>query len=701
MFVPPDSRPGTATGRDLTYDPGHPRQPPGTQDRDRPAAARGALPVRLVVRQLPAPVIALVLAGFLAASLGGLAPATGWTAIGTGLDAVPPGAWVLALALAALSHLAAAHYDPAARALAAPGAPVTRLSQGTLRRGGLLAAVLSQAAGFGLLTGTLVRVRMMPGLGLADALRQSAAVAALFLAGWAVLALAALTVLPLPPGAGPRAATVQDLAPLALAPLALGLAGLCLMRPALRLPRGRRVQPPPLRITAAVLAITATDLGAAAASLWQLLPAGVADPATFAMAFLIAYGAGILSGIPGGAAAFDVTLVALLSGTAPPDPGLLAALLGWRLIYHGLPGALCLIPLARGPGSAAPPAVGLAPLVPPPAGTALDRLLHAAPRAEAGLAREGAMLALADRGTTLPQALARATPNALVQIGDALSGPEDAVPARLARAARDAGLVPVLYKVGDATARAARLQGWVAQPLALEAFLDPAAFDPRADGFGQLRRKLRQAAKAGVTVTPADPDALPMDDLAAVAAAWAAHHGGAERGFSMGRFDPVYVARQQVWIARRGDRAVGFVTFHAGGAERTLDLVRIAPDAPDGTGHALVTAAIRGAAADGIPRLSLAALPHPRLADRLARLGLPAPGAGLAQFKRAFAPDWETLWIAAPGWPALVLTAAEIARAVHRADRVTGHAPGTGTATHDPAPEDTDLTVVLSASPSS
>ncbi len=359
--------------------------------------------------------------------------------------------------------------------------------------------------------------------------------------------------------------------------------------------------------------------------------------------------------------------MALLSGTAPPDPGLLAALLGWRLIYHGLPGALCLIPLARGPG--APQATtGLVPLAPPPAGTALDRLLHAAPRAEAGLARQGGLFALSDPGTTLPQALARTTPNCLVQISDALSGPEDAVPARLSQAARDAGLIPVLYKAGDATARAARLRGWTAQPLALEAFLDPATFDPRAEGLGQLRRKLRHAEKAGVTVASADPGALPLPDLSALAAAWAAHHGGAERGFSMGRFDPAYVARQQVWIARRGDRPVGFVTFHAGAAERTLDLVRIAPDAPDGTGHALVAAAIRSAAADGIPRLSLAGLPHPRLAARLERLRLPAPGAGLAQFKRAFAPDWETLWIAAPGWPALALAAAEIARAVHNPD---------------------------------
>jgi phosphatidylglycerol lysyltransferase len=454
-------------------------------------------------------------------------------------------------------------------------------------------------------------------------------------------------------------------------------------------------------VTASVLGITALDLGAAAASLWCLMPAGIADPATFAMAFLIAYGAGILSGIPGGAAAFDVTLVALLSGAGTPDPALLAALLGWRLIYHGLPGALCLIPLARGPGRALAPSASLAPLAPPPTGTALDRLLHTAPRAEAGLARQGGMLAIADRGTTLPQALVRATPNALVQIGDALSGPEDAVPARLSRAARDAGLIPVLYKVGDATARAARLQGWVAQPLALEAFLDPAAFDPRAEGFGQLRRKLRQAEKAGVTVTRADPDALPATALAALTATWAAQHGGCERGFSMGRFDPDYVARQQVWIAHRDGAPLGFVTFHDGAAERTLDLVRIAPDAPDGTGHALVTAAIRRAAADGIPRLSLAALPHPRLAARLARLGLPAPGAGLAQFKRAFAPDWETLWIAAPGWPALALAAAEITRAVHRPDPIHGTAPGVARCAGPAEGEDTDLPEVLSASPSS
>ncbi|MCU0908236.1 MAG: phosphatidylglycerol lysyltransferase domain-containing protein [Rhodobacteraceae bacterium] len=645
----------------------------------RPDRTPRAAAVRIALRQLPAPLIALGLAVVLMTGPGGLSPATGWTAIGAGLDAVPPAIWGLALVLAAISHLAAAHYDLAARALAQPGSAVARLSRGTVRRGGLVASVLAQAAGFGLLTGTLARLRMLPGLSLTDALRQSVTVAALFLAGWATLALGALAVLPLPPGAatgpGSLAATAQALAPWALVPAALGAAALCLLRPALPLPRGRRLRPPSLRVAGGVLAITALDLGAAAASLWLLIPTGTVDPATFALAFLLAYGAGILSGIPGGAAAFDVTLVALLSGNAPPDPGLIAALLGWRLIYHGLPGALCLLPLARGPGTTAAPATGLSPLAPPAPGSAPDRALHTAPRAEAGLARQGGLLALSDPASTLPQALARTTPNCLVQIGDALSGPEDAVPARLSRAARDAGLVPVLYKVGDATARAARLHGWTAQPLALEAFLDPRSFDPGAQGLGQLRRKLRQADKAGVTVALADPDALPLADLSALAAAWAAHHGGGERGFSMGRYDPAYVARQQVWIARHGDRPVGFVTFHAGAAERTLDLVRIAPGAPDGTAHALVAAAIRGAAADGIPRLSLAGLPHPQLAARLERLGLPAPAAGLAQFKRAFAPDWEVLWLAAPGWPALVLAAAEIARAVHRPDRLPAPLP--------------------------
>jgi phosphatidylglycerol lysyltransferase len=135
----------------------------------------------------------------------------------------------------------------------------------------------------------------------------------------------------------------------------------------------------------------------------------------------------------------------------------------------------------------------------------------------------------------------------------------------------------------------------------------------------------------------------------------------------MGRFAPFYVGAQRVWLARAGGRIVAFATFHEGGAEWVLDLMRWDAGAPDGTMHALVARATGDAAGAGVGRVSLAALPCPPRCGPARRLFLRLGGAeGLARFKSAFAPRAETLYIAAPSWPALGLALADILRAVHR-----------------------------------
>ncbi|NHX28064.1 hypothetical protein HA397_29465, partial [Escherichia coli] len=73
----------------------------------------------------------------------------------------------------------------------------------------------------------------------------------------------------------------------------------------------------------------------------------------------------------------------------------------------------------------------------------------------------------------------------------------------------------------------------------------------------------------------------------------------------------------------------------------------------------------------GVARLSLAAvpfdgpLPDPRLERLRARL-TPAQSSGLRRFKAAFAPNWETLYIAGPSPLALSVAGAEISREILR-----------------------------------
>jgi phosphatidylglycerol lysyltransferase len=196
--------------------------------------------------------------------------------------------------------------------------------------------------------------------------------------------------------------------------------------------------------------------------------------------------------------------------------------------------------------------------------------------------------------------------------------------------------------------------------VAAEAWLCPAQFSPAGPARAGLRRKLRRAGLAGVSIT-AVTGPLPQAEMARVAAQWTAAHGG-ERGFSMGRWCPQYVAGQRVFLARHEGRVIAFVTLHDGLDEWTLDLLRSLPGCPDGTMYALLAAAIDAARAAGIPRLSLATVSR---AQHGRRAGYRADG-GLARFKTAFAPRWEPLYLCAPAWWALGIVAADIARAVFR-----------------------------------
>ena len=133
--------------------------------------------------------------------------------------------------------------------------------------------------------------------------------------------------------------------------------------------------------------------------------------------------------------------------------------------------------------------------------------------------------------------------------------------------------------------------------------------------------------------------------------------------------------RQQVFCAYQDGRLIGFVSFHQTLCELCLDLVRIAPDAPDGAAHALIVRALDHAKHYAIPQLSLAAVPIPENPNAPRTLNLiskvtAAPG--LRQFKASFAPRWQPLYAAAPTVLAMIIGLIDVAQAVNRAPNVVG-----------------------------
>ncbi|SDE09395.1 phosphatidylglycerol lysyltransferase domain-containing protein [Limimaricola pyoseonensis] len=580
---------------------------------------------RLLVRLLPPAALALCL-WLLADRLGQMELGEVLPA----LKSLSAGQWLAALGFTGISLWALGQYDVVLHRAMGTGVDPSRA-----RAAGMRAMAIAQTVGFGSLSGALVRWRSLPDCDLWQVTRLSVFVSLSFLVALGLLSGIAVLVVE---GHVLPAAALAVLV-LMLAPRLPVLPGLPLMRSgtALRL-----------------IGWTAIDTFAAAAVLWVLLPEGCEiGLMPMIAAYLVALGAGLLSQSPGGVGAFELCLLAVMPEL--PEAGLLTAMIGYRIVYHLLPALLALALLIRPAAPMRRPALQLA------EGAARHQALSRAPQAEWGLAHQGAQILLSrDQNSGW---LARRAGGTLAAIGTPLGRPE--LEALADQAAR-LGLVPALYKCDAITALRARTAGWRVARIADEAVIDTASWSADRPVCRSLRRKLKAAAKAGVSVQTATTG-LPLDEMARIHADWADRSGG-ERGFSMGRFCPELIGHQRVFLAWQDDRLVAFATFHEGRGEWTLDLMRQESTAPDGTMMALIAAAIAAARSAGVPQLSLAALPvlPGWLPAAISRRITARPGcAGLEQFKRAFGPAWRPLYLAAPGWLAGLRAALEISKAIH------------------------------------
>ncbi len=535
----------------------------------------------------------------------------------SGLAGISEAEWLAALLLTLISFAAVSQYD-----VLFHGWLETGISSARARLSGAAAIALAQTLGLGIFTGAMARWRALSDLPFLTALKVTNYVSFAFMAVLGLFCLPALWI-------------TGNAAPASLLAMGCGSAALAL---ALAL-----IQPiplPSLTLISRLIALAAIDIFCAAMALWVLLPgqAGV-DPVTLTAAFTLALGLALISGAPGGVGPFELFLLAALPHV--PQPDLVAAILGFRLIYYALPACLGLLSLARPfrpTASATQPA--------PP-------LIR---RAEAGLARlpSHKLHPLSRDGVVV--AVAAQT---FVAIGDPVSGTsftKARIEALRATAARRT-LSPALYKCSARSAAAARRHGWSVLAISEEAWLAPASFTLDGSRRRQLRRKLRQASQAGVRITM--PEALPLDAMKAVARDWAARNGG-ERGFSMGRFDPAYVAGQRCFTAWRDGHLIAFATFHTADDEWCLDLMRSLPGVPDGTMHSLVHRALQEAKGEGVGSLSLAAMPLASPPPLLTRLSQRREAQGLRQFKTSFAPEMASLYLAAPGPVRLVFAGIDI-----------------------------------------
>lgn len=550
---------------------------------------------------------------------------------------VPVANWALALIATAVSFWAIGRYDASLHRHIGTGVAPRKA-----RYAGIAAIAFGQTLGLGIITGALVRWRMLPSLSLLQATKLSAAVTLSFLIGWSMVTAVTLLALPDAPLKMPALAACAGGCLVAL---------LCLLQPRLRL-FGRQIALPNIFTLGQILLFTLIDTTAAACALWLLCPPDIALPfALLLPAYLLALGAGLVSGTPGGVGAFEMALLAALP--TQPEADLIAGVLAFRLAYYALPAVISACAL-------------LVPPRPDPRPKPPQRTAENAP-AEAGLIHQNQFSILGIHDDC--QILTATTSHFTVTLLDAFGPKRMArIPAALYAVARARNRRPCLYKCGARLAGAARRAGWRVAPVVAEAWLNPLTFTASGPDKSTLRRKLRKVEKSNLRIC--EITAIDWPTLTEIAQEWANDTGG-ERGFSMGRFGYSLLSTQRIFGAYSNGRLLAFISFHHNRREWALDLMRHRRDTPDGTNYALVAHALHVARDQGIARLSLAAAP--RLPAWLRRLTRTSDG--LCQFKSAFAPQWQPLYIAAPSLPALALASAEIYRAIHNPPPLPDPAP--------------------------
>lgn len=196
-----------------------------------------------------------------------------------------------------------------------------------------------------------------------------------------------------------------------------------------------------------------------------------------------------------------------------------------------------------------------------------------------------------------------------------------------------------------------------------EARVDLSGFSLEGSTAKPLRAAVRRIERQGATfeIVPAAQVASIMRDLEAISARWLAGKTGREKSFSVGRFDPAYIARFDCAIVRQGGNILAFANIWAteNREELSIDLMRHVDAMPNGTMDFLFVELMKWGKAHGYRWFTLGLAPLSGIeARRLAPLWANAAGylyrygngfyrfEGLRAYKQKFSPTWEPRYIA-------------------------------------------------------
>jgi len=178
-----------------------------------------------------------------------------------------------------------------------------------------------------------------------------------------------------------------------------------------------------------------------------------------------------------------------------------------------------------------------------------------------------------------------------------------------------------------------------------------------------LRRNWRKAGEGGAAFEVLPAGLAPMEELKQISDAWLGHHAGGEKGFSMGGFDPRYVAEFPVALVRSEGKIVAFATLWttAHKSAFSMDLMRYSDDAPKNVMDYLFVELLQWGRDEGYLAFEFGMAPLAGLQDRplapiMSRVGrlLYERGEeiynfqGVRRYKDKYDPVWQPRYIAAP-----------------------------------------------------
>jgi len=241
--------------------------------------------------------------------------------------------------------------------------------------------------------------------------------------------------------------------------------------------------------------------------------------------------------------------------------------------------------------------------------------------------------------------------------------------------------VPVFYEVQKDHLHKYADFGLTFVKLGEEARVDLTTFTLEGGRSRKYRQILRHLEKESATFRIACREEVPriMNELRAVSDDWLQAKAGAEKGFSLGFFDPAYLSRFPVAVVERGGEILAFANLWpgAGRVELSVDLMRYRRDAPPEIMEGLLVQVMTWGQTEGYRWFSLGMAPlsgfeRSPVAPLWSRLGslLYEHGEvlyrfqGLRAYKEKFHPQWEPRYLVYPGGFRLPRILADVAALV-------------------------------------